>query len=120
MRLRRLFAVGLHELWMPIYRPPDTPLPEHSQTFAAEVQVHQRDVGAQSVVILGDASVTHRVEAEDSLQNVEHMFHLGPYAGLPPVQLSRELHSKLLERTIIYLHIFLIIILLSITCQCKT
>jgi hypothetical protein len=37
-----------------------------------EVQVHQGEVGAQPVMVLRDASVSHLVEAEDPLQDAEH------------------------------------------------
>jgi hypothetical protein len=38
-----------------------------------EVQIDQREVGAESVMVLFDAAVSHLVEAEDSLQYPERM-----------------------------------------------
>ena len=52
-----------------------------------EVEIDQREVGAQPVVGLGDASVSHLVEAEDAFQDAEHMFYLGPHARLTSVLL---------------------------------
>lgn len=74
-------------LWEPISLPPDAVLPEYCQAFAVHVQVHQREVRAQPVVVLCDAFVSHLVEAEDALQDAERMFHLGAHAGLTPVLL---------------------------------
>ena len=62
-------------------------LPEHCQTFAMHVEVDQGEVGAQSVMVLRKAPVSHLVEAEDPLQDAERMFHLGPHPGLTPVLL---------------------------------
>jgi hypothetical protein len=47
---------------------PGALLPRDCQTFAVQVQVHQREVRAQAVMVLRDASVSHLVEAEDALQ----------------------------------------------------
>jgi hypothetical protein len=65
-----------------VFRPPDTLLPEHCQPFAVEVEIHQGEVRAQPVVVLGDAAVPRLLEAEDTLQDAEHMFDLGSYTGL--------------------------------------
>ena len=59
------------------FLPPDALLPEHGQMFALEVQVHQREVRAQPMMVLCNASVAHLVEAEDALQDAKYMFHLG-------------------------------------------
>ncbi len=66
---------------------PGTLLPKDCQTFAVQVQVHQREVRAQAVMVLRDASVSHFVEAEDALQDPERMFYLGPHPRLTPVLL---------------------------------
>jgi hypothetical protein len=60
-------------------------LREDYQAFAVEVEVHQREADAQPVVILGQAAVAHFVEAENTFQDAERMFHLGPHARLTPV-----------------------------------
>jgi hypothetical protein len=52
-------------------------LREDDQAFAMEVEVDEREAGAQSVVVLGQAAVAYFVEAEDAFQDVERMFHLG-------------------------------------------
>ena len=52
-----------------------------------EVEIDQREVGAQPVVVLGDAAISDLVEAEDALQYAEHMLHLGTHTGLTPVLL---------------------------------
>jgi hypothetical protein len=62
-------------------------LPKDCETFAVQVQVHQREVRAQAVMVLRDASVSHLVEAEDALQDPERMFYLGPHPRLIPVLL---------------------------------
>jgi hypothetical protein len=49
------------------------------------VQVDQREVGAQPVVVLGQALYLTLSETEDPFQDAERMFHLGPHAGLTPV-----------------------------------
>ena len=63
-----------------------------------KVEIDQREVGAQAVVVLGDAAISHLVEAEDPLQDAEHMLHLGPHAGLAPVLLALVLIHIVLER----------------------
>jgi transglutaminase-like putative cysteine protease len=71
----------------PVFRPTDAVLPEHCQSFAMEIEIHQREVRAQPVMVLGYASVSHLVEAEDALQDAEGMLHLRPHTGLAPVPL---------------------------------
>ena len=72
-------------LWRQVFRPPGAVLPAHGQAFAVEVEVDQGEVGAQPVVVLGDASVSDLVEAEDALQDAEHMLYLSPHTRLTPV-----------------------------------
>jgi hypothetical protein len=43
-------------------------LREYDQTFAVEIQVHQREAGAQSVVVFCQTPVADLVEAEDAFQ----------------------------------------------------
>ena len=57
------------------FPPPGAVLPEHGQPFAVEIEVHQGEVRAQPVVVLGDAPVAHLVEAEDALQDTEDVFY---------------------------------------------
>src|ERR1022692_4060586 len=71
----------------PLFRPPDAVLPEHCQSFAVQVEVHQGEVGAQPVMVFRKTPVSHLVEAEDPLQDAERMFYIGPHAGLTPVLL---------------------------------
>ena len=58
------FAVALYELRRPMYRPPGTLRPLHKQAFTVKVEIDQREVGAQAVVVLGDVAISHLVEAE--------------------------------------------------------
>jgi hypothetical protein len=60
-------------------------LREDDQAFAVEVEVYQREAGAQSVVVLGQAPVAYFVEAEGAFQDAERMFDLNPYARCTPV-----------------------------------
>lgn len=57
-----------------------------SQAFAVEVEVDQREVGAEPVMVLGQASVPYLVEAKDPLQDTEGMFQLGPHTGLQGIR----------------------------------
>jgi hypothetical protein len=59
--------------------PPDTLRRHHGQAFAVEIQVDQREVGAQPVMVLGQAAVPHLVEAEDTLQDAERVLDPGPH-----------------------------------------
>lgn len=43
------------------------------QPFAVMLKVRQRKVGAQPVVVLGNAPVSHPVKAADAFQDVEWM-----------------------------------------------
>ena len=45
--------------------------------MAVLVEVHQCEAGAQPVVVLLNAPVSHLVEAEDALQDSERVLHLG-------------------------------------------
>jgi hypothetical protein len=65
-----------------VFRPPDTLRREHCQPFAVQIEIHQGEVRAQPVMVLGDASIPHLVEAEDLLQDAEWMLDLGPYTRL--------------------------------------
>jgi len=76
------------------FRPPDTLLPEHCQPFAMEVEIHQGEVRAQPVVVLGDAAVPRLLEAEHTLQDAEHMLDLGSYTGLSRVLPLGSLPSR--------------------------
>jgi hypothetical protein len=58
---------------------------EDDQAFAMEVEVDERDAGAQSVVVFGQTPVAYFVEAEGAFQDVERMFDLGPCARCTPV-----------------------------------
>ena len=54
-------------------------LRETDQAFAVEVEVDEGEVRAQPVVVLGDTSIAHLVETEDSLEDAEDMFYLRSY-----------------------------------------
>jgi hypothetical protein len=60
-------------------------LREYDQSFAMEIQVHQREAGAQSVVVFRQSPVAHLVEAEDAFEDAEQMFELSPNARLTAV-----------------------------------
>jgi hypothetical protein len=47
-----------------------------------QIEIHQGEVRAQPMMVLGDASIPHLVEAVDLLQDAERMLDLGPYAQL--------------------------------------
>jgi hypothetical protein len=66
----------------PFFRPRDTLRPEHCHPFAVQIEIHQGEVRAQPMMVLGDASIPHLVEAVDLLQDAERMLDLGPYAQL--------------------------------------
>jgi hypothetical protein len=55
------------------------------QAFAMEVEVHQREAGARSVVVFSQTPVAHFVEAEDAFQDAERMFYLRPHIRLTAV-----------------------------------
>src|SRR6266446_2439588 len=69
----------------PFTRLAETLRPGHRQPFAVQIQVHQREAGAQSMMVLLNPSVSHLLETEDALQNPERMFYLGSHSGLYPV-----------------------------------
>ncbi len=50
-----------------------------------EIQVDQREAGAQLVVVLRDAPIAYLVEAEDTLEDAERVFHLRSYSRLTGV-----------------------------------
>jgi hypothetical protein len=60
-------------------------LREDYQAFAVEVEVHQREAGAQPVAILGQTPAAHFVEAEEAFQDAERMFYLGTHGRLTAV-----------------------------------
>lgn len=47
-----------------------------------EVEVDQREAGAQPMVVLCQAPVARFVEAEDAFQDSKRMFYLGPHSDL--------------------------------------
>ena len=49
------------------------------QVLAVQVEVDEGEVGAEPVMVLGDASVAHLVEAEDALQDTEDVFYFRSY-----------------------------------------
>ena len=58
-----------------VFRPPDALLPERGQMFAVQVQIDQREVCAQPVMVLRYPPVAHLVEAEDAFQDAEDVFY---------------------------------------------
>lgn len=60
------------------FRPPYMPLPEHRQAVAVKAQVYRGEVGTQPGIVFLQAPVTDLVETEDTLEDAERMFHLGP------------------------------------------
>src|SRR5277367_5199149 len=74
---------GLFErLWRQFSCPRETLRPERCQPFAVQVEIAQREAGAQPVVVLLDASVSHLLEAKDTFQDPERMFYFGSDSGL--------------------------------------
>jgi hypothetical protein len=71
----------------PVSRPPGAVLPEHSQTFAVKVEIDECEVGAQPVMVLGDAPIAHFIDAEDPLQDAEGVLDFGSYSGFRRVLL---------------------------------
>ena len=65
-----------------VFLPPETLRPERGQPVAVLLQVHQGEAGAQPVMVLGQAAVSHPVEAELPLQHAKDMFYFGPYFRL--------------------------------------
>src|SRR5437773_7475338 len=82
----RISLSCLRSYWNPPYtRLSETLPPRHRQPFAVQVQVHQRKVGTQPMMVLLNPSVSHLLEAEDALQDPERMFYLGSQVGLHPI-----------------------------------
>jgi hypothetical protein len=52
-----------------------------------QVEIHEREARAQPVMVLRKATVSHLVEAEDALQDAEHMFYFRSYSRLGRVLL---------------------------------
>ena len=50
------------------------------QSFAVEIEIDEREAGAESVMILRQTAVAHLVEAEDAFEDEEGMFYLRPHA----------------------------------------
>ena len=63
-------------------------LRESDQMFTVEIQVYQREAGAQPVVILRQAAIADFVEAEDAFQDAERMFYFRPHTRLTTVLCS--------------------------------
>src|ERR1039458_9064274 len=80
-----------------VFRPSDALHPERGQMFAVQVQIDQREVRAQPVVVLRDPSIAHLVEAEDAFQDAEHMFYFGSYPRLSCVLTSSYFVHIVLE-----------------------
>src|SRR6266852_8142064 len=69
----------------PFTRLAETLRPRYCQPLAVQIQVHQREAGAQPMMVLLNPSVSHLLEAEDALQDPKRMFYLGSHSGLHPV-----------------------------------
>jgi hypothetical protein len=63
----------------------ETLRPGHCQPSAVQIQVYQREAGAQSMMVLLNPAISDLLEAEDALQNPERMFHLRSHSGLHSV-----------------------------------
>ena len=63
-------------------------LRESDQMFTVEIQVYQREAGAQSVVVFRETPVADLIEAEDAFQDAERMFYLGTHTRLTTVLCS--------------------------------
>ena len=57
------------------------------QALAVKVEVDEGEVRAQPMMVFGDSSIPHLVEAEDPLQDAERMLDFGPYTRLTAVLL---------------------------------
>ena len=62
-----------------------------------QVEVDQGEVRAQPMVVLGDASIPHLVEAEDALQDAEDMLYFRSYSGFRRVLLLCNFIDMVLE-----------------------
>ena len=69
----------------PFTRISQTLRPGHCQSLAVQVQVHQREAGAQPMMVLAESSVSHLLKAKDALQNPKRMFYFRSYSRLHPV-----------------------------------
>ena len=63
-------------------------LRESDQMFKLEIQVYQREAGAQSVMVFRETPVADLIEAEDAFQDAERMFYLGTHTRLTTVLCS--------------------------------
>ena len=70
-----------------VFSPMAAVLRDHCQTFTVQVEVDRGEVRPQPVVVLGEASISHLVEAEEPLQDAKRMFEPSPYARLTSVLL---------------------------------
>src|ERR1035437_5270262 len=68
-----------------VFQPLDTLRPQHGQASAVHVEVHQGEVRAQPIMVLRDAPVSRLVEAEDALEDAEHVFYFRSYFRLSRV-----------------------------------
>jgi len=64
------------------FRLPETLRPQRCQPLAVLIEIHHREAGAQSSVILFESAVSHLIEAKDALQYPEGMFHFRSDSGL--------------------------------------
>lgn len=55
------------------------------QPFPVQIQVHQREAGAQPLVVLLQSPISHLLEAEDTLQYPKRMFYLRSDSRLHPI-----------------------------------
>jgi hypothetical protein len=73
-----------------VFRPADTLRPERGQAFVVEVEVDQGEVGAQPIMVLGNAPVSHPCRSRRHASGCgTHAlcYHLGPFrytSSLPP------------------------------------
>jgi hypothetical protein len=65
-----------------VLRSTDTLHPQWGQPLAVHVKVHQREGGAQVIVVRLQTLEASFYESEDTLQYAERMFHLGSHSGL--------------------------------------
>src|ERR1017187_8662697 len=71
-----------------VFRPPAALRPQHGQSFAVHVEVHQGEDRAHPVMVLRDPSVSGLVESEDAFQYPENMFYFRSYSRLSRVLAS--------------------------------
>ena len=65
-----------------VFRLPETLRPLRGQPLAVLIEVHQREAGTQSSVILFESAVSHLIEAKYALQYSEGMLHFCSDSGL--------------------------------------